>query len=102
MGAAGIPAARQEGGARMAVEVQFIENPTVIVVSPPNRGGRYQIEVRPAESGRPCGHQSPQALLWLIFLEAGEEAGREVSDVICSDCHPDRFARVQAWAEAAP
>jgi len=84
----------------MAAEVQFIENPTVVVVPPPNRGGRYQIEFRPPEGGPACGHVAPQAFLWLIFLEAGEESGREVSDIICSDCEPERYARARAWAEA--
>lgn len=83
----------------MRAELQFVENPTVVVVPPPNRGGRYQIEVRAAADNSACGHNSPQALLWLIFLEAGQEASREVSDVICSHCEPERFARVQAWAE---
>jgi len=82
----------------MPAEVQFIENPTITIVPPPNRGGRYQMEFR---SGRAaCGHESPQALLWLIYLEAGQEAGREVSDLICSACEPGRYARAQAWAEA--
>jgi len=84
----------------MAVELQFIENPTIVVVPPPNRGGRYEIEFRPPAGGRSCGHLAPQALLWLIFLEAGQEADREVSDVICADCEPDRYARARAWAEA--
>lgn len=81
-------------------ELQFIENPTVVVVPPPNRGGRYQIEFRPLEDRLPCGHRSPRALLWLIFLEAGQEAAREVTDIICSSCEPARYARAQAWAEA--
>lgn len=89
----------------MPAELQFIENPTIVIVPPPNRGGRYRLEFRPAAenptAGKPdCGHQSPQALLWLIFLEAGQEAGREVTDVICSQCEPARFARMEAWAEA--
>jgi hypothetical protein len=81
-------------------ELQFVENPTVVVVPPPNRGGRYQIEFRAPAGGPACGHVAPQALLWLIFLEAGEESGREVSDVICSDCEPERYARARAWADA--
>lgn len=84
----------------MAAQLQFIENPTVVVVPPPNRGGRYEIEFRPPARTGACGHHAPQALLWLIFLEAGRESGREVSDVICSDCEPARFARARAWAEA--
>ena len=84
----------------MAVELQFIENPTVVVVPPPNRGGRYEIEFRTPADGPACGHSAAQALLWLIFLEAGEESGREITDIICSDCEPDRFARARAWAEA--
>ena len=89
----------------MAAELQFIENPTIVIVPPPNRGGRYQLEFHPtpdnpAHPHSGCGHQSPQAWLWLIFLEAGQEAGREVTDVVCSQCHPARFARLQAWAEA--
>lgn len=91
----------------MAAELQFIENPTVVVVPPPNRGGRYEIEFRPPAGGPACpadcgacGHVAPQALLWLIFLESGEESGREVSDTICSDCEPERYARARAWADA--
>lgn len=82
----------------MAVELQFVENPTIIVVPPPNRYGRYQFEFRPAAGNSSCGHHSQQALLWLIFVEAGQEADREVSDMICSECDPARFARAQAWA----
>jgi hypothetical protein len=85
----------------MAVEVHFVENPTIIVAPPPNRGGRYQIELRSPVPGLPCGHQSPQAVLWLTFVEAGQEAAREVSDVICAGCEPARFARVQGWAEGS-
>lgn len=94
----------------MAAELHVVENPTVQVVPAPNRGGRYRLEFRPAPgkpilgnpaAGRPgCGHHSPHALLWLIFLESGREAGREVTDVICSRCDPARFARAQAWADA--
>lgn len=89
----------------MAPELQFVENPTIVVVPPPNRGGRYQVEITSTAEGAlgpqsGCGHRSAQARLWLIFLEAGEEAGREVTDVICSECDPARFARVQGWAEA--
>lgn len=98
----------------MAVELQVVENPsgealrtgpTVVVAPPPNRGGRYRLEFRsaaesPASPRSGCGHQSPQALLWLIFLEEDQEAGREVTEVICSACDPARFARAQAWAEA--
>lgn len=84
----------------MAAELQFIENPTIVVVPPPERGGRYQIEFRPRTESPACGHRSPQALLWLIFLEAGAETDREVADVICSVCEPARFARARAWAEA--
>jgi len=84
----------------MAAELQFVENPTIVVVPPPERGGRYQIEFRLAAERLACGHRSPQALLWLIFLEAGQELDREVSDVICSDCEPGRYARARAWADA--
>lgn len=84
----------------MRAEVQFVENPTVVVAPPPNRGGRYRLELRPPATGLPCGHRSPQAVLWLIFLEAGREARREVSEHICSTCNPERFHRVQGWAQA--
>jgi hypothetical protein len=81
-------------------QLQFIENPTVVVVQPPNRSGRYLPEVRATvEPGR-CGHRALQALLWLIFVEEGKESGREVSDVICSACEPARFQRVARWADA--
>jgi hypothetical protein len=39
-------------------------------------------------------------LLWLIFVEGGREARREVSDVICSLCEPGRYQRAQVWAQA--
>jgi hypothetical protein len=84
----------------MRAEVQFVEDPTVVVVPPPNRGGRYQLEMKPPAQGLPCGHQSPQAILWLIFVEAGQEAEREVSEHICSTCNPERYARVRGWASA--
>ena len=89
----------------MAAELQVLENPAVVIVPPPNRGGRYRLEFRSAAEGTVnphsgCGHQSPQALLWLIFLEADREAGREITEVICARCDPARFARAQAWAEA--
>ena len=81
-------------------QLQYVENPTVVVVPPPNRSGRYLPEVQTiGEPGR-CGHRAQQALLWLIFVEEGEESGREVSDVICSACEPARFQRVARWAEA--
>jgi len=41
-----------------------------------------------------------QALVWLIFVEEGREAGREASEVICSTCEPARYSRVARWAEA--
>lgn len=84
----------------MTPEVQFVEDPTVVIAPPPNRGGRYQLELRSAPTDLPCGHLSPQAVLWLIFVEAGEEHGREVAEHICSTCNPERFARVHGWAEA--
>lgn len=89
----------------MAAELQVSEDPAVVIVPPPNRGGRYQLEFRlPGESAvhppSGCGHESPQALLWLIFMEAGREANREITEVICARCDPARFARAQAWAEA--
>jgi len=81
-------------------QLQYVENPTVVVVSPPNRSGRYLPEVRTNGGPAKCGHRAQQALLWLIFVEEGEESGREVSDVICSACEPARFQRVARWAEA--
>lgn len=85
----------------MPASLQFVENPTITVVPPPNRGGRYRIEVRRPDNDLPCGHRSPQAVLWLTFVEAGREAGQEVSDVVCSACDPARFARLQVWAETS-
>ncbi len=81
-------------------QLQYVENPTVVVVPPPNRSGRYLPEVRPP--GEPCahGHRVAQALVWLIFVEEGREAGREASEVICSTCEPARYSRVARWAEA--
>lgn len=84
----------------MAVELQVVETPTVVVVPRPSRGGRYRMEFRSTGETPACGHQAPQALLWLIFLEADQEAGRELTETICSGCDPARFARAQAWAEA--
>lgn len=84
----------------MRADVQFVEDPTVVVVPPPNRGGRYQLEMRPPVPGLPCGHRGPQAVLWLIFVEAGQEDRREVAEHICSTCNPERYARVRGWAGA--
>jgi hypothetical protein len=81
-------------------QLQFIENPTVVVVQPPNRSGRYLPEVRPAGEPGLCGHPALQARLWLVFVEEGKESRREVSDVICSACEPARFERVAQWARA--
>lgn len=81
-------------------QLQYVENPTVVVVPPPNRSGRYLPEVRTAYERTRCGHRTLQALLWLIFVEEGQESRREVSDVICSVCEPARFERVARWAEA--
>lgn len=81
-------------------QLQYVENPTVVVVPPPNRSGRYLPEVRPSGGSSRCGHHGLEAVLWLIFVEEGQESGREVSDVICSACEPARFERVARWAEA--
>ncbi len=88
--------------------ISGLDNPTLVMVPPPRRdgapptglGGRYRLEFRPATETLACGHRSARALLWLIFLEADREAGREVTEVICSHCDPARFARAQVWAEA--
>ncbi len=81
-------------------QLEYVENPTVVVVPPPDRSGRYVPEVRPAGEACPHGHRTGQALLWLIFVEEGRETGREASEIICSTCEPDRYARVARWAEA--
>ena len=81
-------------------QLQYVENPTVVVVSPPNRSGRYLPEVRTPDQQAQCGHRAQQAVLWLIFVEEGEESGREVSDLICAACEPARFERVARWADA--
>ncbi len=83
----------------MAAELQFVENPTVTVAPPPNRGGRYRIELRSAPWRPPCGHHAQQALLWLTFVEGGQEIARELADVICAACEPTRYARVRNWAD---
>lgn len=83
----------------MAVNLQP-HTPAVVIVPPPSQGGRYRLEFRAEAEPLACGHRSAQALLWLIFLEADRETGREVSETICSECDPGRFARVRAWAEA--
>lgn len=84
----------------MAAELHVTGSPTVVVVPSPHRGGRYQIELRPAGARLRCGHRAASAHLWLIFLEGDAEAGREVSETICSGCDPARYRRAQAWAEA--
>ena len=83
----------------MPQELKFVENPTVVVVPPPDRRGRYRLEFRRGPTGG-CPHPALHALLWLIFVEAGEETGREIADVICAQCDPDRFARARSWAAA--
>lgn len=84
----------------MTAELQVIETPTAMMAPLAGRGGRYRVELRPRSLRIRCGHRSPHAVLWLIFLEAGREAGREITDTICSRCDPARFARVRAWAES--
>ena len=53
----------------MRGELQAVETPTLVVLPPPSRGGRYRFEWRPAGELLACGHRAPRALLWLIFLE---------------------------------
>lgn len=94
-------------GIAPTAELYSVENPRVVVVPPPDRGGRYRIEF---ESGPHapgfrsaawrCRHRAPHALLWLIFVEGGEEARREISDFICSRCEPGRYQRARGWAQA--
>lgn len=84
----------------MPTQVQVADNPVVVYVPPPKRGGRYRVEFPETAGERSCGHGSPHALLWLLFLEGDEVRGEEVTDVICSTCEPARFARVRAWASA--
>ncbi len=94
-------------GSAPTAELYSLENTRVVVVPPPNRGGRYQIEFASgplapalrADASR-CRHRASHALLWLIFVEGGREARREVSDVICSLCEPGRYQRAQVWAQA--
>jgi len=85
----------------MAANLQFVENPTIVVVPPPDRAGRYFVELAPRAGANPCGHRALEARLWLVFIEAGAEAGREITAVCCSACDPARFARLRQWAEAA-
>ena len=94
-------------GSAPTAELYSPENTRVVVVPPPNRGGRYQVEfasgpLAPAfcSDASRCQHRASHALLWLIFVEGGREAKREVSDVICSLCEPGRFQRAQVWAQA--
>ena len=94
-------------GSAPTAELYSPENTRVVVVPPPNRGGRYQVEfasgpLAPAfrSDASRCQHRASHALLWLIFVEGGREAKREVSDVICSLCEPGRFQRTQVWAQA--
>jgi len=84
----------------MRGELQAVETPTLVVLPPPSRGGRYRFEWRPAGEPLACGHRAPRALLWLIFLEGDTESAREVTEVICASCDPGRYARAQDWAEA--
>ncbi len=94
-------------GSAPTAELYSLENTRVVVVPPPNRGGRYQVEfasgpLAPAfrSDASRCQHRASHALLWLIFVEGGREARREVSDVICSLCEPGRYRRAQVWAQA--
>src|SRR3990170_2656990 len=49
---------RESGGrgARMRGELQAVETPTLVVLPPPSRGGRYRFEWRPAGEPLACGH----------------------------------------------
>ena len=61
------------------------------------QGGRYRLEIR-SHLCPQCMLQTAHAFLLLFFLVADVETEREVSDVICSRCDPERFARLQALA----
>lgn len=89
-------------------ELQGLAELAVTVAAPPNRAGRYQIEIvdaRPvsALSSHACGCEArcSRVLVWLTFVEDGRETGRELSDVICSHCAPGRFQWVCRWASLA-
>ncbi len=87
-------------------EVQRLAHPVVTVVPPPNRAGRYRVEfgnarpvsVLPFQSCC-CEEKQARALVWLTFLEEDREASRELTDVICSGCEPDRYQRARHWAD---
>ena len=76
------------------------------VAPPPNKAGRYRVtfgDVRgvsalPSSPTCQCAEPQDAARVWLIMLEAGCEIGREVTDMICPRCEPERFERVQQWA----
>lgn len=71
--------------------------PARIVPQQPLVGGRYQVEFRRHPCPR-CTLSTVQAVLLLLYLQAEVETEREVSDVVCSACQPERFARLQALA----
>lgn len=61
------------------------------------QGGRYRLEFR--SHGCPgCRFHTLHAFLLLHFLVDEVETQREVSDVVCSRCEPERFARLQRLA----
>lgn len=80
------------------------------VAPPPARAGRYRVTfggvrgVSALPSSQACRCAEPQgpALVWLTFMEAGRETGRELTDMVCSRCEPERFRRVQQWAGVQP
>ncbi len=89
-------------------ELQGLAEPVVIVVPSPNRAGRYQVEIgdaRPVSAlsshNCRCEAKCSRVLVWLTFVEDDREAGRELSDVICSHCEPGRFQWACQWANLA-
>lgn len=63
----------------------------------PLQGGRYRLEFH-RHACPQCAFHTLHAFLLLLFLVAEEETGREICDVVCSRCEPQRFARLQALA----
>ncbi len=63
----------------------------------PLYGGRYRLQFSPYGCPQ-CRLQTPHAFLLLHFLLAEEETGREVCDVVCARCEPERFARLERLA----
>jgi len=71
--------------------------PATSLAPRPLHGGRYRLEFTRTGCSQ-CRLQTAHAFLLLHFLLAEEETRREVCDVVCSRCEPERFARLERLA----